>query len=105
VHEFGAVTGRLRLDYSHRTPIYFNALNITAPFNEAIKSPSDDNLKARISLEHIPLGAHLLEIGLWGDNLTDQENLLYGVDFGTLGFAAATFKKPRTVGIDAKFDF
>ena len=105
VQPAGDMTTRLRVDYSYRTRIYFNALDITAPFNEQIKSPSDTNLKARLSLEDIELGRASFELGVWGDNLTNQENLLYGVDFGSLGFATATFKKPRSYGVDARMRF
>ena len=85
--------------------MYVNALNATTPFNENIKSPSDDNLKARFSVEEIQLGGGQLEIGIWGDNLTNEKTLIYGIDFGSLGFAGATFKKPRSYGIDAKISF
>ncbi|OCC23602.1 hypothetical protein MB02_10540 [Croceicoccus estronivorus] len=101
----GDATMRMRVDYSHRTQVYFNALNITAPFNEEIRSPADDNVKARLSVEGIDLGGSKLDVGIWGDNLTNQKNILYGIDFGSLGFAGATFKKPRTYGIDAKVSF
>nr|WP_301287342.1 TonB-dependent receptor [Sphingobium sp. OAS761] len=62
--ELGDMAMRLRVDYSHRTQIYFNALDITAPFNEATKSPPDDNLKARLSPEGIHLGSGRLELGV-----------------------------------------
>jgi len=99
------MTARLRIDYSYRTEIYFNALDITTPFNEAIRSPADHNLKARLSLDDIPLGGGKLELGVWGDNLTNQHNLSSGIDFGSLGFAGAVFEKPRTYGVDARITF
>jgi len=105
VHDLGGPLARLRVDYSYRSSMYFNALNATTPFNENIKSPADDNLKARFSVEEIPVGGGMLEIGVWGDNLTNEKTLTYGIDFGALGFAGATFKKPRSYGIDAKISF
>jgi iron complex outermembrane receptor protein len=104
-HDLGGALARLRVDYSYRSSMYVNALNATTPFNENIKSPADDNLKARFSVEEIQLGGGQLEIGIWGDNLTNEKTLIYGIDFGSLGFAGATFKKPRSYGIDAKISF
>ena len=96
---------RLRGDYSYRTKIYFNALDNTAPFNEQIVSPSQTNVKARLSVEGIDLGSGKLDVGVWGDNLLNQQRLVYGFDFGALGFAGATFNKPTSYGIDAKIAF
>ena len=96
---------RLRGDYSYRTKIYFNALDNTAPFNEQIASPSQTNVKARLSVEGIDLGSGKLDVGVWGDNLLNQQRLVYGIDFGALGFAGATFNKPISYGIDAKIAF
>ena len=105
VHDLGGPLARLRVDYAYRSSMYFNALNATTPFNEEIRSPADDNLKARFSVEDIDVGGGKLEIGIWGDNLTNEKTLVYGIDFGSLGFAGATFKKPRSYGIDAKISF
>ena len=105
VYDLGGPLARLRVDYSYRSSMYFNALNATTPFNENIKSPADDNLRARFSVEEIAVGGGMLEIGVWGDNLTNEKTLTYGIDFGALGFAGATFKKPRSYGIDAKISF
>jgi len=42
---------------------------------------------------------------VWGDNLLNQQRLVYGIDFGALGFAGATFNKPISYGVDAKISF
>jgi iron complex outermembrane receptor protein len=104
-HETGMGIARFRVDYSYRSQVYFNALDNTTPFNEDIKSPSDKNLKARLSLEGVDVGGAKMDFGVWGDNLTNQKNLQYGIDFGALGFAGGVFKKPVTYGIDAKVAF
>lgn len=101
----GSGTARLRVDYSYRTRMYFNVLDITSPFNEAISSGPDRNLKARLSLENIDLGRTAVDIGLWGDNLTNQKNVIYGVDFGSLGFGGGIFKRPATYGFDLKVQY
>ena len=104
-HPIGDALVRLRGDYSHRTQIYFNALDNTAPFNQELISPGQSNVKARLSVEDINLGSGKLDIGLWGDNLLNQKRLTYGIDFGGLGFAGATFNKPASYGIDARIQF
>lgn len=104
-HPIGDALVRLRGDYSHRTQIYFNALDNTAPFNQDLISPGQSNVKARLSVEDINLGGGKLDIGLWGDNLLNQKRLTYGIDFGALGFAGATFNKPVSYGIDARVQF
>jgi len=96
---------RLRVDYSYRGKIYFNALDITAPFNEQIASPADKNLKARLSLEDVSVGGAKMDFGVWGDNLLNQKILVFGIDFGSLGFAGGNFKKPIAFGGDAKIRF
>ncbi|HUD90341.1 TonB-dependent receptor [Sphingobium sp.] len=104
-HPIGDALIRLRGDYSRRTKIWFNALDNTAPFNQELISPSQTNVKARLSVEEIRLGGGKLDIGLWGDNLLNQKRLNYGIDFGALGFAGATFNKPVSYGIDARIRF
>jgi hypothetical protein len=66
---------------------------------------SDVDLRARISLADISAGGGKLDIGLWGDNLTNQRNIDFGIDFGSLGYGSASFKKKRTFGVDAKFTY
>ena len=104
-HPIGDAIVRLRGDYSHRTQIWFNALDNTAPFNRELISPAQTNVKARLSAEDIRLGSGKLDVGLWGDNLLNQKRLAYGIDFGALGFAGATFNKPVSYGIDARIQF
>ncbi|QGP80551.1 TonB-dependent receptor [Sphingobium sp. CAP-1] len=104
-HPIGDALLRLRGDYSRRTKIWFNALDNTAPFNQQLISPAQTNVKARLSVEEIRLGSGKLDVGLWGDNLLNQKRLTYGIDFGALGFAGATFNKPISYGIDARVKF
>lgn len=103
--EIGSALARLRVDYSHRSTIYFNVLDATTPFNEQGRSGPDENLRARLSLEEVNLGGKEISFGIWGDNLTNQKNIAYSIDFGSLGFAGANFKKPATYGVDASIRF
>lgn len=99
--------GRLsaRVDYSYRSTVYWFALDRVNPFNRDIRSRPDHNLRARIALDDIPVGNARLGLGVWGDNLTDQSNIDFGIDFGALGYASAAFKKSRTFGVDARIKF
>jgi iron complex outermembrane recepter protein len=94
-----------RADYSYRGEMYFFSLDRVNPFNEDIKSDPDHNLKARLSLSEIAFHGGELEVGVWGDNLTDQENIAFAIDWGSLGFGTASFKRPRSAGIDVKLTF
>lgn len=95
----------VRVDYAYRSTVYWNALDRTTPFNRAIRSRPDHNLYARIGLSEIELSHGKLELSVWGDNLTNQENIDFGIDFGELGFAGASFKKPRSFGLDIKVTY
>jgi len=99
------MTVRLRGDLSHRTKFFVNALNNTAPFNDLLASPNSTLVRARLSFEDIKVGSSKLDLGIWGDNLTNQKHLSYGIDFGALGFAGATFDKPLSWGVDARIQF
>jgi iron complex outermembrane receptor protein len=101
----GDASVRLRVDYSYAAKMYFNALSATAPFNDQILAPANHNLKARVSFEDIRMGASKLDLGFWGDNLTNTRPIVYGIDFGSLGFAGANFKKPTSWGVDARISF
>ena len=51
------------------------------------------------------IGDGSLELALWAKNLTDEEYVNWGINFGGLGFAGGVFNEPRTVGIDAVVRF
>ncbi len=94
-----------RIDFSYRSTIYFSSLDRSAMFNHDVKSPRDYNLRARLALADVSLGGTKLEFGVWGDNLTNDRNVEYGVDFGSLGFGLVTYKRPRSIGFDTKASF
>ena len=94
-----------RVDYAYRSKIIFYPLDRTSPFNNDIAARPDHNLRARLSLSDITLGAGKMEVGIWGDNLTNQKNIDFAIDFSGLGYAGASFKQPRTYGVDAKISF
>lgn len=94
-----------RIDYAQSSERYMHPLDWETPFNEAIHDPGRENLSARISLTGLRFGATgTWELGVWGDNLTDQNNVGDGIDFGSLGFAGKYWLEPRRFGVDVKMN-
>src|SRR5690606_2513360 len=99
--------GRLsaRLDWSEQSERYFYTLDFVNIFDEFVKDPGTENLRARIALSEMPIGAGTWEVALWGDNLTDHDNVGYGIDFGGVGFGGRFYTEPRRYGVDVKLKF
>lgn len=95
-----------RLDWFDRSEYYFHSFDFLNSFNEQVKDPGTENLRARLALSEMPLGAKgSWEVAIWGDNLTDRDNVGYGIDFGSLGFGGVSYTEPRRYGIDVKMSF
>lgn len=95
-----------RLDWFDRSERYFFPLDSVNIFNEQVKDPGTENLRARVALSQLRLGRDgWWELALWGDNLTDHDNVGYGIDFGGLGFGGVYYTEPRRYGIDVKLHF
>lgn len=103
VWDLGEVTARV--DWSKRSERYFAPLDITAPFNRQVRDSGTENLHARIGLSGISLLSGEWEIAVWGDNLTNHDNVGYGIDFGGLGVGGVYFTEPRTYGLDVSLRF
>ena len=98
---FGELSARL--DYAQSSERYMFPLDRETPFNEEIHDPGQENLSARLTLADMRVGDEgTWEIGVWGDNLTDQNNVGDGIDFGGLGFAGKYWLQPRRFGVDVK---
>ncbi len=94
-----------RVDYAQSSERYMFPLDWETPFNEEIHDPGHENLSARISLTGLRFGdTGTWELGIWGDNLTDQNNVGDGIDFGGLGFAGKYWLEPRRFGVDVKLN-
>ena len=93
------------MDYAQSSERYMFPLDWETPFNEEIHDPGHENLSARISLTGMQLGnSGTWDLGVWGDNLTDQNNVGDGIDFGGLGFAGKYWLEPRRFGVDVKMN-
>ncbi|GAD50924.1 putative TonB-dependent receptor [Caenibius tardaugens NBRC 16725] len=96
----------IRGSYAYRSHVYFYPNDAVNIFNKVVDSNATNSVEARISLSDIPLGNQLRgEISLFGENLLNEDQALYGVDFGGLGFGGKIFGEPRRFGVDAKLSF
>lgn len=96
----------MRLDYAQSSKRDMFPLDWETPFHKEISDPGRKNLSARVSLGNMQLGnGGVWEVGVWGDNLTNHDNVGDGIDFGQLGFAGKYWLEPRRYGIDAKVTF
>lgn len=103
---FGAGRLAARVDWFDRSQRYFFPLDFVNIFNEQVKDPGTENLRARLALSELPLGSSgTWEVALWGDNLTNHDNVGYGIDFGGLGFGGRYYTEPRRYGVDVKLRF
>ncbi|WP_257549380.1 TonB-dependent receptor [Sphingopyxis sp. DBS4] len=97
---FGNFTARA--DWSYRSKIYWHPVN---PFNDAIADGGVGLLNARLSISDIDVGGAKASIAVWGRNLTKEDYMLSGIDFGSLGFAGVMYGDPRSYGIEVGFKF
>ncbi|MCB1630482.1 MAG: TonB-dependent receptor [Pseudomonadales bacterium] len=100
---FGALSARV--DVAYQSP------HVQNPINYQWDSPGSRTLlNARISLNDINLGSccddkSRLRVSLWGKNLTDEEYINFGIDFGAIGWAGAVYGEPRTYGFDVVYTY
>ncbi|MCG3171811.1 MAG: Vitamin B12 transporter BtuB [Pseudomonadales bacterium] len=101
---FGALSARL--DVNYRDSVVFHT------HQNQWDSANDRTLvNGRLSLNDIKLGSGSgsdkgsLRVSLWGKNLTDEEYINWGIDFGSIGFAGATYGEPRTYGLDVIYTY
>ncbi|OCC24486.1 TonB-dependent receptor [Croceicoccus estronivorus] len=94
-----------RLDWTYRSRIYFHPLDRLNPFNRDISDGAVGRFDARVALSQIDMGPTRATVALWGKNITNEDYLYSGIDFGSLGFAGIVFAEPRTYGVDVKLEF
>ncbi|WP_232476164.1 TonB-dependent receptor [Flavisphingomonas formosensis] len=96
----------VRGSYAYRSHVYFYPNDTVNVFNKSVDSPATNSVEARVSLTDIPLGQRLKgEISVFGENLLNEDQVLYGVDFGGLGFGGKIYGEPRRFGVEAKLSF
>lgn len=80
------------LDYTYRDEVYSSALGF--------KVNDLGQLNGRLSLRDLNIGGTLVDVGLWGKNLTDEDDVIYSLAGGGNQFA-----KPLSYGLDVKVSF
>ena len=110
-------SGSLGLQYDF-TPFSWGALSarvdvlytdgyVFHPFQNQFDAAEDRTVvDARMTLQDIGLGQiGNLRLSGWVKNATDEEYREWGIDFASLGWAGATYGRPRTYGIDLVYEF
>lgn len=103
--------GELRalLDYTYTAKTYLYAVNESRTaaniggqyWADTDAIPAQKNLNARLLLAGVPFGPGTMNVSLWGRNLTDEDTLLSGIDFGM--FRTANWREPRTYMMTAEY--
>ncbi|MGH6780720.1 MAG: TonB-dependent receptor, partial [Sphingomonadaceae bacterium] len=98
----GIGTLTARIDYTYRSRMYWHASTLLNPFNDFISDGPVGRFDGRLTLSDVRLGGAEAQVALWGRNLTNEDYLLGGVDFGALGFSTVGYAEPRTWGVDVR---
>lgn len=93
-----------RIDVSYRDKAHMHPY-----LNQWTSSDSHTLLNGRISLNDLRIGCcddkSRMRVSLWGRNLSNENYVNFGIDFGTMGFAGVTLGEPRTYGIDVVYTY
>ena len=93
------------LDDERPTVIQNGGPGLTA-FRDVLIQKPYTLIDARLTISEISLNDRAtLRATVYGKNITDEEYLLSGIDFGGLGFAGGIFGEPATWGIDFTLDY
>jgi iron complex outermembrane receptor protein len=88
------------LDDERPTVILNGGPGLTA-FRDVLFQQAYTLLDARFTISEISINDRAkLRATVYGKNITDEEYLLSGIDFGGLGFAGGIFGEPSTWGLD-----
>ena len=104
--------GTLRgiLDYTYTDTMYLYTCNVSMAVPKAsgnylcggVKLPSTETLNARLLLAGVPIGGPgSADISLWVRNLTNEDKMIQGIDFGL--FRTANWQEPRTYGLSFNY--
>lgn len=97
---------RVSANWAHRSFMWLYPNDDVNPFNREVSSPATDTVSARISLSEIPLrGRAVGEIAVTGDNLLNQDQVAYGIDFSGMGFGGVVHAEPRRFGVEFKVSY
>ena len=102
--DFGALSARV--SYAYRSHVYFYPNDAVNPYQRDVASPATNTIDARVALSDIPIGGRAkAEIAVLGENLLNEDQVLYGIDFGSLGFGGKFYSEPRRVFVEFKLTY
>ncbi|WP_239025892.1 TonB-dependent receptor [Sphingomonas paeninsulae] len=95
-----------RLSYSYRSHVYFYPNDAVNPYQHLVDSSATNTVDARLALTDLTLGGRTkAEIAINGENLLNENQVLYGIDFGSLGFGGKFYAEPRRVSVEVKVTY
>ncbi|WP_157215496.1 TonB-dependent receptor [Flavisphingomonas formosensis] len=101
---FGQLSARV--SYAYRSHVYFYPNDAVNPFQKQVASPATNNVDARIALSDMPVGNRAkAEIAVLGENLLNEDQVVYGIDFGGLGFGGKFYSEPRRFMVEFKLTY
>lgn len=101
---FGQISARV--SYAYRSHVYFYPNDAVNPFQRDVDSPATNNVDARVALANIPLGGNAKgELAVLGENLLNEDQVVYGIDFSALGTGGKFYSEPRRVSVEFKVSF
>ncbi|MEP7351468.1 MAG: TonB-dependent receptor [Sphingorhabdus sp.] len=99
----------LHADYSFSSPYWATPGGLlVASLGPTYSRPTakTNMMNGRISLQNIALGNTTAELAVWGKNLLDDTNYIYGFDGAASGAGFAAFiNPPRTFGVELRVNF
>jgi iron complex outermembrane receptor protein len=95
-----------RVSYSYRSHVYFYPNDAVNPYQHQVDSAATNTVDARLALTNLTLGGRTkAEIAINGENLLNENQVLYGIDFGALGFGGKFYSEPRRVSVEVKVTY
>ena len=102
--QFGTLSARV--SYSYRSHVYFYPNDAVNPYQHDVDSPATNTVDARIALSDMTFGGRAKgEVAVVGENLLNEDQVLYGIDFGALGFGGKFYAVPRRVSVQFKLSY
>lgn len=96
----------VRASYAYRSRVFFTSNDLISPFNASTSSPPTNTVDARIALSDMPLGSRAKgEIALVGENLLNEDQVLFGIDFGSLGFSGQNYGMKRRASLQLRITY
>ena len=93
--DFGLLTTRLDMTYTDES--FFSATD------RSVRADDRTLLNARVTLSEVDMLQGEVKVALWGRNLTDEEYILHGANFGF--YNAYTWGDPLSYGLDLTYEF